>query len=118
MMPQYSLFEDPEPDFRFEPEPMTDNERLRKMARQSDRQTSWQAAQQALPKLAKTKARIMTVLVNRPEGLTSSEISKILNIDKSSAGKRLGELERDGYIEICGIRPSDRNRPSNIYRSK
>ena len=56
--------------------------------------------------------------MNRPEGLTSSEISKILNIDKSSAGKRLGELERDGYIEICGIRPSDRNRPSNIYRSK
>jgi Fic family protein len=118
MMPQYSLFEDPEPDFRFEPITLTKAERLRKMARQSDRQTSWQAAQQALPKLAKTKARIMTVLVNRPEGLTSSEISKILNIDKSSAGKRLGELERDGYIEICGIRPSDRNRPSNIYRSK
>ena len=118
MMPQYPLFEEPEPGFRFEPENMTDAERLRKMARQSDRQTSWQAAQQALPKLAKTKSRIMTVLVNRPEGLTSSEISKILNIDKSSAGKRLGELERDGYIEICGTRPSDRNRPSNIYRSK
>ena len=117
-MAQYSLFEDPEPDFRFEPITLTKAERLRKMARQSDRQTSWQAAQQALPKLAKTKARIMTVLVNRPEGLTSSEISKILNIDKSSAGKRLGELERDGYIEICGTRPSDRNRPSNRYRSK
>ncbi len=117
-MPQHSLFEDPEPGFRFEPITLTKAERLRKMARQSDRQTSWVAAQQALPKLAKTKSRIMTVLVNRPEGLTSSEISKILNIDKSSAGKRLGELERDSYIEICGTRPSDRNRPSNIYRSK
>lgn len=118
MNDQYSLFEDEPKQFKFEPETLTDAERLRRMARISDRKTSWEAAKAALPNLNKTKLRIMNLLANHPEGLTSSQVAAYLDIDKGSSSKRLGDLEKDGYIKIIGTRLSDRNRQSNIYTRK
>ena len=102
---------------RFEPEPQTRSERQRRMARQSDPQTSWDA----IPKPARrseTKRRILNLLGQHPEGLTSSEVAKLLDIDKGSSSKRLGDLEHEGYLETCGTRESDRGRQSSIYRRK
>lgn len=101
---------------KYEPEPITKQERLRRMARRSDPQTSHIAAQKTLPKLTQTKQKILDLLSNHPQGLTSSEVAHLLNIDKGSSSKRLGDLEKEGYIHVCGTRPSDRGRPSSVYQ--
>ena len=91
-------------------------ERLNNMARRSDPQTSWDAIP-TLKALTKTKQRILNLIGATPSGLTSSEVSLQLDIDKSSAGKRLGDLEREGYLCVEGTRLSDRGRSSSIYKT-
>ena len=102
---------------RFEPEPQTPGQRQRRMARQSDPQTSWDA----IPKPARrseTKRRILNLISQYPDGLTSSEVARLLDIDKGSSSKRLGDLEAEGSLEVIGTRESDRRRQSSIYRTK
>lgn len=93
-------------------------ERLAKMARRADPETSWIAARAALPQLTKTKAKIVEQLHGHPGGLTPWELSQLLDMDKSSASKRLGDLRDEGICYTDGTRPSDRNRPSLVYKLK
>ncbi len=95
----------------------TPQERARRLARMSDPQTSWDAIP-SKPALTKTKQRILDLLVHHPEGLTSSEVAHLLDMDKGSSSKRLGDLEHDKWVEACGTRPSDRKRQSTIYKLK
>jgi len=114
-MPDPTLF-DIENEYQYEPDTLTKAERLRKMARQADPQTSWDAAQAALPQLTKTKQKILALLRGYPDGLTSSEVAQKLDMDKGSSSKRLGDLEAEGYLTISGARLSDRGRMSAVYR--
>lgn len=102
---------------RFEPEPQTRSERQRRMARQSDPQTSWDAIPKP-PRRSETKRKILNLISQYPEGLTCSEVTRLLDMDKSSVSKRLGDMEYEGYLETCGTRESDRGRQSSIYRKK
>ena len=107
---------DPPHKFVYEPEPLTKAERLKKMVRRDNLQTSYQAAEKALPKLTKTKQKIINLLAGYPEGLTSSEVARLLDMDKGSSSKRLGDLENEKYLIIDGTRLSDRKRQSSIYK--
>ncbi len=118
-MTEPTLFDIEEPHTNRYIEPnLTPQERRRNMVRRSDPQTSWDSATQALPKLTETKQKILRLLDRHPDGLTSSEVAKLLDIDKGSSSKRLGDLEHEGYLVVSGVRLSDRGRKSSVYRKK
>lgn len=99
-------------------EPIIDpRERQRRMARQSDPQTSWEAIPNRKA-LTKTKQAILALLRGYPLGLTSSQVANMLDIDKGSSSKRLGDLEHEQYVEVFGTRLSDRGKKSSVYRIK
>ena len=121
MIDEPTLFEDEDQTrkrkYAFEPEPLSREERQRRMARQSDPQTSWDAIPKP-PRRSETKRKILNLISQYPEGLTSSQVAQLLDIDKGSSSKRLGDLEAEGSLEVIGTRESDRRRQSSIYRMK
>lgn len=118
-MTEPTLFDIEEPHTNRYIEPnLTPQERRRNMVRRSDPQTSWDTATQALPKLTETKQKILRLLDRHPDGLTSSEVAKLLDLDKGSSSKRLSELEREGLLVVVSRRLSDRKRMSSVYKVK
>jgi len=115
-----TLFDMPEEHQRFQADPPLESrgEKLSRMARRADPATSWESAEAVLPNLSETLNRVVELLGGYPGGLTSSEVAGLLDMDKGSSSKRLGDLESLGFVVVDGVRLSDRGRKSSVYKLK
>ena len=56
-------------------------------------------------------------LLHRDAGLTADELDTVIGWRVTTAGRRLGELKRDGFVEPCGERLTRSGRPATVYRA-
>ena len=50
-------------------------------------------------------------------GLTADELDTAIGWRVTTAGRRLSELKRDGFVESCGERLTRSGRPATVYRA-
>jgi DNA-binding transcriptional ArsR family regulator len=83
--------------------------------RPTDPTTSRDAAAAIVPKLTNQRGKCLTTL-RGTGGLTASQVEQRTGLPSSSVSKRLGELERAGFVWICGTRPSVRGAEASVYQ--
>jgi hypothetical protein len=83
-------------------------EELLAWARNNDPQTSHDAARRITPKVNKLEAETVKVLKEKPEGLTTQEISDATGIEYRSITPRMQPLVRKGLVFNSGARRDGR----------
>ena len=95
-----------------------EDDNLDGMARNTDPDTSWDAAFDASLKADKHRARVLAMHRAHPDGLTDFELGELLGLQQTSAGKRRGELRDRGYIENSGLkRPAPSGSMAIVWRA-
>lgn len=121
------LFDIPEPHKNkyIEPERMTPSERKKRieqsqplhyMAGDNQKDTSWQAALDARPRMKGIKKEIMELLELRPDGLTCSEFCLLTGREKPSCSPRFVELEAKGLVVADGVRETNTGSRGTVYK--
>lgn len=88
------------------------------VARNSDPETSHQAAAAAALRAGTDRALALRALTRAGDrGLTDFELEGKTGIKQTSIGKRRGELVRSGYVEFAGMkRPAPSGSPAMVWR--
>jgi DNA-binding transcriptional ArsR family regulator len=77
------------------------------VARATDPETSWEAAERAKLNKSTNRALALRLLREHPEGLTDFDLAELTGLQQTSIGKRRGELRDAGLV-----RATDRRRRS------
>jgi DNA-binding transcriptional ArsR family regulator len=83
--------------------------------RPTDPTTSRDAAAAIVPKLTNQRGKCLSAL-RGTGGLTASQVEQRTGLPSSSVSKRLGELERAGFVWVCGERESVRGAKASVYQ--
>lgn len=88
----------------------------RAMARNTDPETSHQAARRVLSTKANDQALVLRILADVTDA-TDFEIAQIAGRQQTSLGKRRGELRDAGLVEFAGFtRPSPSGSPARVWK--
>lgn len=88
------------------------------VARTRDLPTAKAAGLAAAERRTENQERVLAVLRSHPEGLTDEQTGALLDMDKTTAGKRRLELERMGLVEMTDeTRPTKRNRSATVWKA-
>lgn len=82
------------------------------VARRTDPDTSWAAAEDATRNANTLRWRCLQVLKAHPEGLTDFALADEVQSQQTSAGKRRGELVKAGLVEKATVDGVVVKRPS------
>lgn len=88
------------------------------VARRTDPDTSWAAAEDASVNAATHRARVLAALRAHPDGLTDFELGDLLGLQQTSVGKRRGELRDKGLVFNAGFkRPAPSGSMSIVWKA-
>lgn len=94
------------------------NDDFEPVARRTDPDTSWAAAEDASLNADTHRARVLAALRAHPDGLTDFELGDLLGLQQTSAGKRRGELRDIGLVVNAGCkRPAPSGSMSIVWKA-
>jgi len=102
---------------KYEPEPMSKQERLRKQSKRTDPITSHQAAERASRSFGKHKQHVMDLFERAGyRGLTDYELEQQSELRATAAQKRRSDLARDGFLVWNGeFRETDTGSKAKVW---